>query len=83
MEGRALIKHPVGVFSEGACLPRGRVTRRSIRAGSPYFSRKVVTMQALPAACLPVGRAGREGMARVFAVMVQILLRAGAIAVQV
>ena len=27
MEGRALIKHPVGVFSEGACLPRERFTR--------------------------------------------------------
>jgi hypothetical protein len=32
MEGRALIKHPVGVFSEGACLSRGRVTRRQHRA---------------------------------------------------
>ena len=30
MEGRALIKHPVGVFSEGACLPRERVTRPAL-----------------------------------------------------
>ena len=32
MEGRAFKNDPVDHFSEGACLPRWRVTRRSIRA---------------------------------------------------
>ena len=73
----------MGYFSEepaphrrGASLPRGCVTRRKHRPRPVNFSQKTVTVQA----CLP---AGREGMARVFAVMVQILLRTGAIAVQI
>jgi hypothetical protein len=73
----------LSVTPNGSAIWGGCVTRRHHRAGPWYFSHKAVTVQALPAACLPVGRAGREGMARVFAVMVQIIWRAGAIAVQV
>jgi hypothetical protein len=62
--------------ANGPAIWGGCVIRRGNRAESWYFSQKVVTVQA----CLPVGR---EGMARVFAVMVQILLSAGAIAVQI
>jgi len=52
----------------GPAIWGGCVTRRSIRAGSWYFSREVVTVQG--------------GYGVVFAVMVQILLGSGAIAVQ-
>ena len=60
----------------GPAIWGGCVTRRKHRSHPVFFSQKVVTVQA----CLP---AGREGMARVFAVMVQILLSTSAIAVQV
>jgi hypothetical protein len=53
----------------GPAIWGGCVTRRQHRAGSWYFSQKAVTVQ------------GRYGA--LFAVMVQILLRAGAIAVQI
>jgi len=53
----------------GPAIWGGCVTRRSIRAESWYFSREVVTVQG--------------GYGALFAVMVQFLLRAGAIAVQV
>jgi len=53
----------------GPAIWGGCVTRRSIRAESRYFSQKTVTVQG--------------GYGALFAVMVQILLRAGAIAVQV
>ena len=53
----------------GPAIWGGCVTRRSIRAGSWYFSRETVTVQG--------------GYGALFAVTVQILLRAGAIAVQV
>ena len=52
----------------GPAIWGGCVTRRSIRVGSWYFSQKVVTVQG--------------GYGALFAVMVLILLRAGAIAVQ-
>jgi len=54
--------------ANGTAIWGGCVTRRSIRAGSWYFSQKVVTVQG--------------GYGALFAVMVQILLSAGAIAVQ-
>ena len=78
--GPSVINCPVGNLSEGARLKRGRVTRREHRAvpiaiGTWYFSQKTVTVQA----CLP---AGREGMARVFAVRVQIILSITRVAVQ-
>jgi hypothetical protein len=53
----------------GPAIWGGCVTRRSIRAWSLYFSREAVTVQG--------------GYGVLFAVMVQILLRAGAVAVQV
>jgi len=53
----------------GPAIWGGCVTRRSIRAESLYFSQKTVTVQG--------------GYGALFAVMVQILLSAGAIAVQV
>ncbi|MCJ7447757.1 MAG: hypothetical protein MUO72_08690, partial [Bacteroidales bacterium] len=53
----------------GPAIWGGCVTRRKHRAGSWYFSHKAVTVQG--------------GYGALFAVMVQILLRAGAIAVQV
>jgi len=52
----------------GPAIWGGCVTRRKHRAESWYFSRKTVTVQG--------------GYGALFAVMVQILLRAGAIAVQ-
>ena len=55
------------------------VTRRKHRFESWFFSREAVTVQDTPS---PRLRRPKEGMARVFAVMVQILLNAGAIAVQ-
>jgi hypothetical protein len=53
----------------GPAIWGGCVTRREHRAEAWYFSQKVVT--------------GQGGYGALFAVMVQILLRAGAIAVQV
>jgi hypothetical protein len=53
----------------GPAIWGGCVTRRKHRAGSWYFSQKAVTVQG--------------GYGALFAVMVQILLNAGAIAVQV
>ena len=53
----------------GPAIWGGCVTRRSIRAVSWYFSQKVVTVQG--------------GYGALFAVMAQILLSAGAIAVQI
>ena len=52
----------------GPAIWGGCVTLRQHRAGSWYFSQKVVTVQG--------------GYGALFAVMVQILLSAGAIAVQ-
>ena len=52
----------------GPAIWGGCVTRRQHRAESWFFSREVVTVQG--------------GYGALFAVMVQILLRAGAIAVQ-
>jgi hypothetical protein len=43
-----------------------------------YFSQKAVPVQARPFRTV---RSGGEGMARVFAILVQILLRDGAVAV--
>ena len=57
------------IFANGPPVKLVSVTRRKHRAGSWYFSQKFVTVQG--------------GYGVVFAVMVQILLRAGAIAVQV
>ena len=53
----------------GPAIWGGCVTRRKHRAGSWYFSKITVTVQG--------------GYGALFAVMVQILLRIGAIAVQV
>jgi len=47
MEGRAFKNDHVDHFSEGACLPRWRVTRRKHRAESWYFSQKAVTSLTL------------------------------------
>jgi len=57
------------LMPNGPAIWGGCVTRRSIRSGSWYFSQKVVPVQ--------------EGYGALFAVMIQILLSAGAIAVQV
>jgi len=54
--------------ANGPAIWGGCVTRREHRAGSWYFSQKTVTVQG--------------GYGALFAVMVQILLSAGAIAVQ-
>jgi len=54
--------------TNGPAIWGGCVTRRKHRARSWYFSQKAVTVQG--------------GYGALFAVMVQILLRAGAIAVQ-
>ena len=56
------------ICANGPAIKVGCVTRRSIRAESWYFSREDVTVQG--------------GYGAVFAIMVQILLSAGAIAVQ-
>jgi hypothetical protein len=56
------------IFTNGPAIWGGCVTRRKHRAGSRYFSQKTVTVQG--------------GYGALFAVMVQILLRAGAVAVQ-
>jgi len=53
----------------GPAIWGGCVTRRSIRAGSWYFSQKVVTVQG--------------GYGALFAVMVQILLSVTRVAIQV
>ena len=53
----------------GPAVEGVNVTRHKHRSGSRYFSQKAVTVQG--------------GYGALFAVMVQILLRAGAIAVQV
>jgi len=58
----------VSLQPNGPAIWGGCVTRRSIRAESWYFSQKAITVQG--------------GYGALFAVMVQILLRAGAIAVQ-
>src|SRR4030066_2569030 len=63
------IVHQVMVTPNGPAIWGGCVTRRKHRAGSWYFSQKAVTVQG--------------GYGALFAVMVQILLSAGAIAVQV
>jgi hypothetical protein len=55
--------------TNGPAIWGGCVTRRKHRAESWYFSHKAVTVQG--------------GYGALFAVMVQILLRDGAIAVQV
>jgi hypothetical protein len=57
------------ITANGPAIWGGCVTRRKHRAESWYFSQKVVTVQG--------------GYGVLFAVMVQILLNAGAIAVQV
>jgi hypothetical protein len=68
MEGRAQRNCLAGNFSDEASLQEWHVTRRSIRAGSWYFSQKAVTVQGTPS---PRLRCPKEGMARVFTVMVQ------------
>jgi hypothetical protein len=57
------------VTPNGPAIWGGCVTRRQHRTGSRYFSQKSVTVQG--------------GYGALFAVMVQILLRTGAIAVQI
>ena len=57
------------ITTNGPAIWGGCVTRRQHRAESWYFSREVVTVQG--------------GYGALFAVMVQILLRPGAVAVQV
>ena len=57
------------VTYNGPAIWGGCVTRRSIRAWSWYFSREIVTVQG--------------GYGALFAVMVQILLRSGVVAVQI
>ena len=57
------------IFANGPAIWGGCVTRRSIRAGSWYFSQKAVTVQG--------------GYGALFAVMVQILLSITSVAVQV
>jgi hypothetical protein len=54
--------------ANGPAIWGGCVTRREHRAGSWFFSREIVTVQG--------------GYGVVFAVMIQILFRIGAIAVQ-
>ena len=61
--------------TNGPAIKGGCVTRRRIRVESPYFSHEAVTVQA----CLP---AGREGMARVFAVLVQYFVSITRVVVQ-
>jgi len=62
----------------GPAIWGGCVTRREHRFESWYFSRETVTVQA----CLTA--AGRQGgYGALFAVMVQILLGAGGIAIRV
>ena len=56
------------IVANGPAIWGGCFTRRKHRAGSWYFSQKSVTVQG--------------GYGALFAVRVQILLRAGAIAVQ-
>jgi hypothetical protein len=78
ISGRGLIGGCQGVVyragrqfinNKGPAIWGGCVTRRKHRVGSWYFSQKAVTVQG--------------GYGALFAVMVQIFLRAGAIAVQV
>jgi hypothetical protein len=57
------------IATNGPAIWGGCVTRREHRAGSSYFSQKAVTVQG--------------GYGALFTVMVQILLSAGAVAVQV
>jgi len=78
MEGRAFKNDPVDHYSEGACLPRWRVTRRSIRA---VPSTRDGTLARSPERS--EGSRCKEGMARVFAIRVQILLSIRCVAVQV
>ena len=59
----------------GTAIKGGCVTRRQHWAGSRFFSREIVTVQALPA-----GRQG--GYGALFAVQVQILLNITSVAVQ-
>ena len=54
--------------ANGPAIWGGCVTRRKHRVGSRYFSQKAVTVQG--------------GYGALFAVMVQILLSAGAVAIQ-
>jgi len=56
------------IIANGPAIWGGCVTRRSIRAGSWYFSQKTVTVQG--------------GYGALFAVMVQILLSITSVAVQ-
>ena len=62
-------KIPSSICTNGPAIWGGCVTRRSIRAGSWYFSQKTVTVQG--------------GYGAVFAIRVQILLRITRVAVQV
>jgi hypothetical protein len=64
---RGQFKTTKSIFTNGPAIWGGCVTRRSIRAGSCYFSQKTVTVQALPA-----GRQG--GYGALFAVRVQIFV---------
>jgi hypothetical protein len=61
-------KPEAAIMPNGPAIWGGCVTRRKHRAGSWYFSQKAVTVQG--------------GYGALFAVMVQILQSAGAIAVQ-
>jgi hypothetical protein len=59
----------LSITTNGPAIWGGCVTRRSIRAGSRYFSQKTVTVQG--------------GYGALFAVQVQILLNITRVAVQV
>jgi len=78
MEGRAFKNDPVDHFSEGASLPRWTVTRRKHRA---VPSTRDGTLARSPERS--EGSRCKEGMARVFAIRVQILLSIRCVAVQV
>jgi len=62
-------RNALALKHNGPAIWGGCVTRRSIRAGSWYFSQKTVTVQG--------------GYGALFAVMVQILLSITRVAVQV
>jgi len=66
---RGLSLTATNICANGPAIWGGCVTRRSIRQLSWYFSRKTVPVQG--------------GYGVLFAVMVQILLRSGVVAVQV
>jgi hypothetical protein len=76
--GSRIYSNPLRIFYNGTAIWGGCVTRRSIRAESWYPA--TAGPEICHGASLPAGRQG--GYGAVFAVMVQILLSSGAIAVQ-